>query len=68
MKIDTQLFRNKMFMLDEIVKRNAPKLALFLECENPNSFFSFFILSDFGFGFVIVDALIYVDIDQGFHC
>ena len=33
------LFRNKRFMLDEIVQRNASKFAIFLEYENPSIVF-----------------------------
>ena len=42
-------------------------LPYFWEEENPNPFFhfSFFILSNFGF--LTVDALAYVDIDQGIY-
>ena len=34
------LFRNKRFMLDETVKQNSSKFAIFLKYENPNSFFN----------------------------
>ena len=44
------IFRNKRFMLDEIVWRNASKFAIFLEYEKSSSFFHFFILSNFGYG------------------
>ena len=33
------LFRNKRFMLDEMTSQNASKFAIFLEYENPHSFF-----------------------------
>ena len=48
-------FTNKRFMLDDIVYQNASMFAILLEKENPNSFFSFFILSNFQF--LTVDAL-----------
>ena len=35
------LFRNKRFMLDEMLQRNASKFAILLEYENPSSFFRF---------------------------
>ena len=34
-------FRNKMFMLDETTYQNTSKWAIFLEYENPCSFFVF---------------------------
>ena len=37
----TTLFRNKRFMLDEMTYRNASNFAIFLEFENPHSFFLF---------------------------
>ncbi len=36
------LFINKGFMLDDIVYQTASKFAIFLEKENPNSFFFIF--------------------------
>ena len=41
-------------------------LPYFWNKKTQTVFFSFFILSNFGF--VTVDALIYVDIDQDIHC
>ena len=38
---DIGLFRNKRFMLDEMFQRNVSKFAIFLEYENPHSFFHF---------------------------
>ena len=35
------LFRNKRFMLDEMIQRNASKFAIFYVYENPYSFFRF---------------------------
>ena len=49
------LFRNKRFLINLILERNASKFARFMEKENPCSFFSFFA------------GLAYVDIDQGIH-
>ena len=37
----TSLFRNKKFMLDEKLKRNASKFAIYLEYENQRVFFRF---------------------------
>ena len=49
-KVDLlSLFRNKRFMLDEMTYRNASKFAIFLEYENPYSFFLFFISCYFTF-------------------
>ena len=39
------LFRNKRFILDEMTQQNASKFAIFLEYENPCSFFCYFIFS-----------------------
>ena len=50
---DTPLFRNKRFMLDEIV--------IFLEYENPNCFL--FSISD-NFGFLTVNSLVYFDVHR----
>ena len=38
-KNSRSLFRNKRFMLDEMFHRNASKFGIFLEFENPFSFF-----------------------------
>ena len=38
---DATLFRNKKFILNVMLKRNASKFAIFLEYENPCSFFIF---------------------------
>ena len=48
-------------MLDEMTKQNASKFAIFLEYENPLSFFKFCA------NFPQINALDYVDIDQGIH-
>ena len=54
------LFRNKMFLINLILERNASKFAMFMEKENPCGFFSFFIYSNFHFP--LMNALVYVDI------
>ena len=59
------LFRNKRFMLDEMFQRNASKFAIFLEYENPCSFFRFSFRATLFFP--LMNALVYVDIDQGIH-
>ena len=43
-KYINKLLRNKKFMLDEMPQQNASKLAIFLEYENPRSFFHFMLL------------------------
>ena len=60
------LFRNKRFMLDEMFQRNASKFAIFLEYKNPCSFFVFHFMLLYLF-FPLINALVYVDIDQGIH-
>ena len=59
------LFRNKRLVLDEKPPQNTSKFAILLEYENPRSFFSFFISCYFIFS--LMNALVYVDIDQGIH-
>ena len=44
---------------------NTSKFAIFIEKENPHSFFLFLISSNFEF--YLINALVYVDIDQGIH-
>ena len=39
--IDPTLFRNKRFLVNLKTKRNASKFAIFMEKENPCSFFIF---------------------------
>ena len=60
------LFRNKRFMLDEMFQQNASKFSILLEYKNPRSFifvFFYFVL----LYFFLMNALVYVDIDQGLH-
>ena len=59
------LFRNEGFILDEIPWQNASKFAIFYIYESPKLLFWFFIWRDFIFP--LMNALIYVDIDQGIH-
>ena len=61
------LFRNKMLMLDEMTRRNAYKFVIFYRSilyirnyENPKLLFPFRAIS-------LMNALIYVDIDQSIH-
>ena len=54
-----------MFEINFFVRQNASKFAIFIEKENPLSFFSFFISSNFEF--YLMNALVYVDVDQGIH-
>ena len=54
------LFRKKRFMLDEMFQQNASKFAIFLEYENPRSFFHFSFRATLVF--LLMNALVYVDI------
>ena len=52
-------------MLDEMFQQNASKFAIFLENENSHSLFRFsFRATLFS---PLMNALVYVDIDQGIH-
>ena len=59
------LFRNKRFALNEMFQQNASKFAIFYVYENPYSFFRFSFRATLYF--YLMNALIYVDIDQGIH-
>ena len=59
----TTLFRKKRFMLDEMTQRNTSKFAIFMEYENPPSFFHFSFCATLFFS--LMNALVYVDIDLG---
>ena len=59
------LFKKKRFEINFFVPQNASNFAIFIEKENPGSFFSFFISSNFEF--YLMNALVYVDIDWGIH-
>ena len=59
------LFRKKWFMLDEMFLWNTSKFAIFLEYENPSSFFRFSFRATLFFS--PMNAQVYVDIDQGIH-
>ena len=63
--INSTLFRKKRFALNFLTKRNASKFAMFMEKENPCSFFHFSFQVTLSLTFI--NALIYVDIDQGIH-
>ena len=52
-------------MLDEKFQQNASKFAILMEYENPCSFFCFPFHATLGF--YLMNALVYVDIDQGIH-
>ena len=56
-KVITSLFRNKRFALNEMFQRNDSKFAIFLFC------FSFRPI----LYFYLMNALVYVNIDQGIH-
>ena len=61
----TTLFRNKRFALNLMPKRNASKFAIFYVWENPCSFFRFSFHATLYF--YLMNALVYVDINQGIH-
>ena len=63
--IDPTLFRNKRCLVNLKTKRNASKFAIFMEKENPCSFFRFSFGATSSFTFI--NALVYVDIDQGIY-
>ena len=48
-KCHSTLFRKKRFEINFFFQRNASKFAIYIEKENPRSFFSFFIQSIFEF-------------------
>ena len=52
-------------MLDEMFQQNASKFAIFLEYENPRSLFHFSFHA--ALFFPLMNALVYVNIDQGIH-
>ena len=54
--------QKKMFELNFLFRQNASEFAIFIEKENACSFF---ILSNFEF--YLINALVYVDIDQNIH-
>ena len=53
------------FVLDEKFQRNASKFATFYVFENQHSFFRFSFRATLGF--YLMNALVYVNIDQGIH-
>ena len=59
------LFRNKWFLLDDLTQQNTSKISIFLEYENLHSFFQFLFHATLFFS--LINALEYVDIDQGIH-
>ena len=61
----TSLFRNKEFLVNLKTERNASKFAMFMEKENTRIFFRFSFRATFIFPFM--NALVYVDMDQGIH-
>ena len=56
------LFRNEKFVL-EMFQQNASKFVTFYLI--PMNYFSFFISNNFTFS--LINALVYVDIDQDIH-
>ena len=59
------LFRKKMFALNEMFQQNASKFAIFYVSENTCSFFRFSFRATLYF--CLINALVYVDINQGIH-
>ena len=59
------LFRNKRFALNKMFQRNASKFAIFYVSENPCTFFRFSFRANLYF--YLMNALVYVDIDQSIH-
>ena len=57
--------QNKCFALKFKFRRNPSKFPTFIYKENPSSFFHFSFRATFIFPFM--NALVYVDIDQGGH-
>ena len=57
--------QNKCFALKFKFRRNASKFHIFIQQENPSSFFRFSFQAIFIFPFM--NALVYVDILQGIH-
>ena len=55
------LFRNKMFMLDEMTQLNASKFGIFYIYKDPKLIIPFFILCNFIFS--LMNALVYIDIN-----
>ena len=53
-------------MLDEMTRRSASKFAIFYVYENPKLLFPFFSFR-VTLLFSLMNALVYVDIDQGIH-
>ena len=64
-KDGSALFRNKRFALNEMFQRNTSKFAIFYVSLNPCSFFRFSFRATLYF--YLMNALVYVDIDQGIH-
>ena len=60
-----QHLQNKCFALKFKFRRNASKFPIFIQNENPSNFFRFSFRATFIFP--LMNALVYVDIDQGIH-
>ena len=52
-------------MLDEMLQQNTSKFAIFLEYKNPYSFFLFCFSFSATVFLSLMNAQVYVDIDQG---
>ena len=63
--VHTSLFRKKRFMLDEKFQQNASKFAIFYRYDNPKLLYPFFISCYFTLP--LINALVYVVIDQGIY-
>ena len=59
------LFINKRFAHNEMLQQNASKFTIFYVSENPCSFFRFSFRATLYF--YLMNALVYVNIDQGIH-
>ena len=59
------LFRKKRFMLDENFQQNASEFVIFYIHENPKLLFLFLFHATLFFS--LMNALVYVNIDQGIH-
>ena len=64
-QVKAALFRNKRFARNKIFQRNASKFAIFYVLENTNRFFRFSFHETLYF--YLMNALVYVDIDQDIH-
>ena len=64
-KVDSKYIGFDSYIFKLIPQQNASTFAIFYEYENPKLLFQFYIL--FNFIFLLMNALVYVTIDQGIH-